>query len=285
MKGLVILAAVVTVTSAQGNAGSRNPIFHIECGDSFGDRVTIGTEVPVGRYPWLAVIGRIDPFEEGFFNAECGGTLITNRHVLSAAHCFAKTFKPNLVRLGEHNVTSNDDGAQDFTISRIILDEYSFTTKQNDVALITLDRDVTFNPRIQPICLPFRSDLRHNKFVGNLMTVAGWGRTEDPDSRGSDVPLEAQVQVVTLDRCQEAYGSITLPSPIVESQLCAGTGGADTCGGDSGGPLHYLDLQEERYYLAGITSFGKTGKCGSAEFPGVYSRVGSYLEWLEFNIL
>ncbi|CAL4224843.1 unnamed protein product, partial [Meganyctiphanes norvegica] len=190
----------------------------------------------------------------------------------------------NRVRLGEHNVTSNDDGAQDFTISRIILSDYSFTTKHNDVALINLDRDVTFNTRIQPICLPFRSDLRHNKFVRKNMTVAGWGRTDNSDSRGSDVPLEAQVQVVTLDRCQQAYGSITPPSPIVESQLCVGTGGADTCGGDSGGPLHYLDLQEERYYLAGITSFGKTGKCGSAEFPGVYSRVGYYLQWLEFNI-
>ncbi|CAL4065553.1 unnamed protein product, partial [Meganyctiphanes norvegica] len=132
---------------------------------------------------------------------------------------------------------------------------------------------------IQPICLPFRADLRNNGFEGNHLDIVGWGRTNNSNDRTSDVPLEAKVQVVSLDTCKQLYSKSSPVFPIIHKQLCAGTGGIDSCSGDSGGPIHYRDRQTGRYYLAGVTSFGV--ECGRPDFPGVYTRVGSYVDWIE----
>ncbi|CAL4088310.1 unnamed protein product, partial [Meganyctiphanes norvegica] len=267
---------------AENSSGSRNPMFPTDCGESFGDRIILGTEVAVGAYPWLVAIGREIPGET--FNVECGGSLITSRHVLTAAHCFARVFKPKLIntmQLVDHRHTQQEMRYRNrptiFTTG-----DLSPVTSNDQLDHINLGKLKYISTRIQPICLPFRADLRDNNFVGSRMNIAGWGKTSLEDRDGSEVPLEARVEVVTLESCKKAYESNQPPLPIVETQLCAGTGGADTCRGDSGGPLIHLDLQTGRYYLVGVTSFGR--KCGSSEFPGVYGRVGSFLKWLEFNV-
>lgn len=96
----------------------------------------------------------------------------------------------------------------------------------------------------------------------------------------SDDLLKVKLSLFPFDECKKMYGRHKkIPKGIVESQLCAGNGRQDTCQGDSGGPIQVMAKGNSCvYYIVGITSFGKS--CASNS-PGVYTKVFSYLNWIE----
>ncbi|XP_071539500.1 venom protease-like [Panulirus ornatus] len=251
------------------------------CGVPLGGKIVNGIEVYPGRWPWLAAVG-FKTSDVRFF-ASCGGSLITVRHVLTAAHCFDNRGQPDPtdVRLGEHNLVHSDDGAetQDFSIKTRVGNGYNRNTNENDIMLLTLDHDAQYNNFVKPICLPFNE--QNNDFVGQTLTVIGWGRTAFENRRTSDVPMQVGVPVVDTQRCKIAFTRLR-KRPVVDNRnICAGIGTKDSCNGDSGGPLNYLG-SNGRYYLAGIVSFGV--ECARADFPGVYTRVSHFLDWIERNV-
>ncbi|PSN56822.1 hypothetical protein C0J52_02704 [Blattella germanica] len=199
---------------------------------------------------------------------KCGGTLISDFYVLTAAHCTPTKSPPRLARLGELNLKRNDDGAE--PRNYLIVDikrhpEYKPPAKYNDIALLKLDRRVEFNDFIRPACLYTRDDFTEKK---------------------SDNLLKVAISIIDNKVCNSLYeldgASRELSKGIIHSMMCAGelAGGKDTCQGDSGGPIQITRPNNQCVYsIIGITSFGKF--CAAKNSPGVYTRVSSFIPWIE----
>ncbi|KAK1122667.1 hypothetical protein K0M31_009110 [Melipona bicolor] len=251
------------------------------CGIKTRKLIVGGTKAEPKEFPHMAAIG-YDSRSGVVW--QCGGTLISERFVLSAAHCISSVVwgKANWVRLGDLNLKRTDDDArpQDFQIvKRIKHPKYSIRYSYHDIALFKLEKDVEFSAYIRPSCLPYSSpDVDTDK-----ATATGWGADEYLGDPTNDL-LKVTINLVSQSICNRSYGyDSKLPRGIVDEwQICAGENGKDTCQGDSGGPLSIFNTDYYcMYNLIGITSFGIV--CGE-NIPGVYTRVYNYISWIERTV-
>ncbi|XP_033327098.2 proclotting enzyme [Megalopta genalis] len=254
-----------------------------ECGvrNSGKYRVVGGEEALPGRWPWMAAI-----FLHGAKRTEfwCGGSLIGPRHILTAAHCMrdqrqrpfaARQFT---VRLGDIDLERDDEPSapETYTVKQIHAHpKFSRVGFYNDIAVLELTKPVRKSPYVIPICLP-QSRYRNERFTGARPTVVGWGTTYY-GGKESTVQRQAVLPVWRNEDCNSAYFQ-----PITSNFLCAGyrQGGKDACQGDSGGPL--MLRADGRWIQIGIVSFGN--KCGEPGYPGVYTRVTEYTDWIKNNL-
>ncbi|KAJ8686281.1 hypothetical protein QAD02_022075 [Eretmocerus hayati] len=240
-----------------------------------------GTKADPKEFPHMAAVGYVSGTRE--IRWDCGGTLISDIYVLSAAHCTnsVQWGDATWVRVGDLNLRSNSDDArpQDRLITqRIRHPEYRRPAQYNDIALLRLQSPVTFNAFVRPACLSLDQRLK----TGENAVATGWGIVDWFDDEGSANLLKVTLPIVSRSICNTFFQDDTsrLPNGINdERQLCAGQEGKDTCQGDSGGPLVIYSRNEECMYdVIGVTSFGKL--CGSVA-PGVYTKVYKYLTWIE----
>ncbi|XP_026760585.2 CLIP domain-containing serine protease HP8-like [Galleria mellonella] len=273
--------------------------FHLlpsSCGISDSDRIIGGKRTRLFELPWMVLIA-YDSARGRQLN--CGGTLISEWYVLTAAHCVSylgSKLKLSEVVLGEHDVRKDPDceKIEDKqycapNVRNVGIDEikahpgYRPQTLFDDIALIRLSEPADFSlDSMGPICLPFTKELRDKNLVGVSAEVAGWGATED--GLQSPVLLNVELPILHNQDCVDAYnGSIR----IYDSQLCAGgVPDKDSCGGDSGGPLIYPGITGKlglRYVQRGIVSYG-TKRCGIGGYPGVYTKISSYMKWILDNM-
>ncbi|XP_017105321.2 serine proteinase stubble [Drosophila bipectinata] len=261
-------------TSAEGlplQCGNKNPVSPDQ------ERIVGGINASPHEFPWIAVL-----FKSG--KQFCGGSLITNSHILTAAHCVARMTSWDVAaltaHLGDYNIRT-DFEVQHVSrrIKRLVRHKgFEFSTLHNDIAILTLSEPVSFTREIQPICLPTSPSQQSRSYSGQVATVAGWGSLRENGPQPSilqkvDIPIWANAE------CARKYGRAA-PGGIIESMICAGQAAKDSCSGDSGGPMIIND--GGRYTQVGIVSWGIG--CGKGQYPGVYTRVTSLLPWIYKNI-
>lgn len=188
------------------------------------------------------------------------------------------------VRLGkfDDNGQMCDYGAENctiyeqFGIEEVIVHSGYIGTRSrvhNDIALIRLDRSISFNEKMKPVCLPFGDNNIQEPSMESSLTVSGWGLTMEANEVAAK--RETTISIVENDRCQIYF-------PVDDMHMCAIETGKNSCNGDSGGPLMH-HFQRRRMVLEGIVSYGLKN-CRNTEWPGVYTRVRSYGNWLDEQI-
>ncbi|KAG1662604.1 Proclotting enzyme [Nymphon striatum] len=268
-------------------SGGSVDLFPKDCGESAGtsNRVVGGKEADIGAWPWMAAIYLITNGNPSF---HCGGSVINNKYVVTAAHCIVFTNEivpPDelIIRLGDHNLESDNDGLKpvEYKVIEVTVHKtFNAKTFLNDIALLRIESTISYTRFIKPVCVPYEASFLTDQDISERKgIVTGWGKTSFTSTEFSDVLRETLLPIWTNEACGRAYRT----QNIVRSFLCAGeeAGGRDACQYDSGGPF-VMPSDDGRMYLMGIVSYGF--RCAEPGFPGVYTRVPKYLDWLRENM-
>ncbi|XP_066950362.1 phenoloxidase-activating factor 3-like [Macrobrachium rosenbergii] len=304
--------SVCCATSSEVNSGPQTPIpltpppgpapqtpsslLPQRCGlRGLVDLVVSGEDAPLSAWPWMALLEAIG--ENGRPALICGGVLISERYVLTAAHCVHPRtgFTLQNIRLGEHTLSTDPDcrggvcadplqkiGVEQTVIHESYGDPFG-CRNCNDIALLRLSRTVRFQSAyVQPVCLPLnlQNDLgfSQDQFDQREGWVAGWGTTDPRETRPADV-LQQVLLPINSSLC--SLDLRVFPDP--KMALCAGGQRKDTCRGDSGGPLVMSSAGERRYYVVGIVSRGPV-VCAAANTGGLYTSISHYVPWILRNL-
>ncbi|XP_046754126.1 serine protease filzig [Diprion similis] len=267
------------VSSTEITASSHKPNYARDCGVRplmKTGRIVGGKAAKFGEWPWQVLV-REATWLGLFTKNKCGGVLITNKYVTTAAHCQPGFLASLVAVLGEFDITGEHETKHSVSrnVKRVIVHRnYDPATFENDLAILEMETPVVFDTHIVPICMPDDGA----DFTGRMATVTGWGRLKYNGGVPS-VLQEVEVPIMENAVCQEMFQTTGHPKLIRESFLCAGyaNGQKDSCEGDSGGPL-MLQRSDGRWELAGTVSHGI--KCAAPYLPGVYMRTTFFKPWL-----
>ncbi|XP_072035616.1 mannan-binding lectin serine protease 1-like [Amphiura filiformis] len=263
-------------------------------------RIVGGQEANEGSWPWMVHLQMRAP-TFGLDGNTCGGSLLNEYWVVTAAHCvtglsdslrrsglYGATIPTNSITatLGMHTRDQQDPNVVQRTFDGVVLrpPDYDLELYDADIALLHLSQPVQLTERIRPICLPGTLDDEevsssvNDEDDNDIGIIIGWGRLHEFNVASSTLQ-EAYVPLVENTVCQDAN-----TYTITDHMICAGfeTGGRDACQGDSGGPMMLpTEVGSSTYDLKGIISWGEG--CARAGRYGVYTRVENFIDWIEEN--
>ncbi|XP_059565324.1 granzyme B(G,H)-like isoform X2 [Myotis daubentonii] len=229
------------------------PLPSAEAGEIIG-----GHEAKPHSRPYMAFLHIQDEEEK----SRCGGVLVGDNFVLTAAHCNGRSIT---VTLGAHNIKKQEKTQQKIPVKTAIPHpDYDKRKTTNDIMLLQLKRNIKQTDAVKPLPLPRGKDLPR---PGDNCTVAGWGRVTR-DGPSSDTLQEVELTLQKDKKCKDVFNNYNK-----NIQLCVGDPKEKKSSfkGDSGGPL----LCENK--IQGIVSYGP--KDGTP--PGVYTKVASFLPWIK----
>jgi secreted trypsin-like serine protease len=283
---LLLLAGLVGGVNAQAQ------------GEADTEMIVGGEEVKQGQYPWQVRLYASMDDQIGF----CGGSIIDDQWILTAGHCVLNT---EAVMVGYGNVDRTK--TTKIPSEKIIVHPAYVAGEKADIALIKLAKPI---PNAAKISYVDAAQERSLMPAGAKVTVSGWGAIWDfPAFQNavqvmagrstlserkllSDEELQAprklhkvDIEVIDPMECKAVYESLQVPAfTIGDTEICATgpSGGKDSCFGDSGGPLFVAADNEQGYSQVGIVSWGP--QCGNPLFPGVYTRVSSFSDWIKQNV-
>ena len=235
-----------------------------------------GIEAQSGDWAWTVSIN-------GRRGHDCGGILINEQYVLTAAHCF----KSSTLELGQtfsigvHNLKSKETWVQTRYGQKLFIHEkYDPILFWNDVALVKLWDPVDFNDYIVPACIDETGTIDVSDKVA---WITGWGAQFDG---GSNSPVKNQVSVnmLSADSCEKQVEGVEFIEDKFnrEYNICGGTkdGNSGACFGDSGGPLVYKNPSDGLWYAVGLVSWGPF-ECGKGT---VFAKISNYISWIKKKI-
>ncbi|CAI9729316.1 S1 type peptidase [Octopus vulgaris] len=228
------------------------------------EHIVGGTESRHCEFPHMVFLKIYLTTGESF----CGATLISNKHILTAAHCIEKDVKKIVANFGS---TNKNNATVQIRVRQWVLHRQYVKkhTIDNDIAVLELVKPVTTTRCIQPIDVPNKGDTYNKRCV-----TAGWGSTAE-NGYYPDQMRRTNIDIIPNDKCQQ-YS----PGATVEKHICAGDllrNGKNICNGDSGGGLICRRTSDNRYVVAGISSYG----FDCDEGFGVFTNTGNYRQFID----
>ncbi|XP_068627077.1 trypsin, alkaline C-like [Battus philenor] len=201
----------------------------------------------------------------------CGGTILNNRSVLTAAHCvFGDGVSMWRVRCGSSN--ANSGGRVHNSVQFLNHPNYNTRTMDNDISVIRVSPTFAFGNTVRAASI---AGSNYNLADNQQVIAVGWGATSF-GGRPSEQLREVQIRTINQNTCRNRYAELGLT--VTANMLCSGmldVGGRDQCQGDSGGPLYHNNV------VVGVCSWGH--QCATARYPGVNARVSRYTSWIQSN--
>ncbi|XP_058808152.1 trypsin-1-like [Phymastichus coffea] len=255
----LLLLTIALVAAANASSVTRErPMFP-------AGRIVGGNDAEITTYPYQISM-------QLFGEHLCGGSIIDENYVVTACHCVDDLLPRDItVRAGSSKI---GQGGSVHEVTKVIRHEnYNtniYSIPSNDVALLKLNEPIHFDDTRQPIDLFKQGEV---SAPGNMSVITGWGDT----GKGISTQLQTvTIPIVDKNLCNNVYKRY---GGVPAGEICAGyygIGGKDACIGDSGGPLTINGR------LAGIISWGF--ECGSADYPGVYTEIAYYHDWIKKHI-
>lgn len=242
-----------------------------ECGrpaHDYSNSIINGKDAPMDAWPWQVAI-----FVQN--SKICGGTILSEHWVVTAAHCILQTPVTLLFGVRTLNKTLSDSVYQTMRVSEYVVkhEHYNPESFRHDIALIKLNESLLYTEVVRPICLS-----EHVSTESATCYVTGFGSTVELNLPVALPPTLQQLRVGVMNQtlCDYIYRAAAVY--MDSDNVCIDTEpNQAVCIGDSGGPL--TCLKEGKFYLIGVTSFVKDS-CNNHAFPAVYVSIKSYLEWI-----